>query len=262
MPESIVSAPTVSARDLVVAAGVISRRKLRRHPQRVHLDDGQALDMDADVMIPSNGLRCTIRGRRFVATLAAPPLLRLHKPTGFVTSRRDDGAPSIFTLVPDEFAQQVEPVGRLDVDTSGLLLFTADGTLQHRLTHPKRAVPRVYEATLDEPLDEGSAEALRRGEVTLRDGVVPTVTGLTCVDDAALRWHVTLTSGRYHEVRRLFAACGAPVETLHRRAYGPVIVDDLANGRIERLTGDAYEAVYACVSLEPPAPSLVVEPAD
>jgi len=255
-------APTVLARDIVIATGVISRRKLRRHPQRVHVDDGRVFDMDAQIEIPAEGLRCRVRGQHFRVTLAPAPLWRMHKPTGVVTSRRNDGAPSIFTLVPDAIVDDVEPVGRLDVDTSGLLLFTGDGTLQHRLTHPKRAVPRVYRATLASPLAEDRAQALRTGGVTLKDGVVPSVEALEPASDDRRTWSVTLTSGKYHEVRRLFAACGAPVETLHRVSYGPMRADDLEPGDMVPLTPDERAAVYSAVSLEEPEPALSVVPVD
>lgn len=155
----------------------------------------------------------------------------LHKPTGYTTSARDAGA-LVYDLLPARFALRkplTAPVGRLDRDTSGLLLFTDDGTLLHRLTSPKHHVPKLYEVRLARPLRGDEAELFAAGTLMLESEKTPllpaelTVTG---AQSAALVLH----EGRYHQVRRMFAAVGNHVEALHRARFGALSLDGLPEG--------------------------------
>ncbi len=151
----------------------------------------------------------------------------LHKPVGVVTAMRDDLHPTAYGLVEAApLADELRPVGRLDLDTSGLLLWTTDGTFLQRLTHPKRAVPRRYHAALARPFQAPPAD------LVLEDGHRPSIAALHTIAAAdahpalarpreAKVWaEVTLTGGAYHEVRRIFAALGSHVLALCRVAYG------------------------------------------
>lgn len=201
---------------------------------------------------------CTI-----VAKSSGPVVLAHHKPTGRVTSRVDDGAPSVFSTLPwPHLLDRVEPVGRLDVETSGLLLFTDDGELLHRLTHPKREVERCYETELRRPLTTESAARLMAGGVALRDGHVPAPREMTPLDATGLRWRLTLVEGKYHEVRRMMQAVESPVVTLRRIRYATQSLDALPEpGAWRRLSDDEVSALYASVSAAPsPAPESWVEP--
>lgn len=188
-----------------------------------------------------------------VAKESGPVVLAHHKPVGFVTSRVDDGAPSIFTTLPwPHLIERVEPVGRLDVETTGLLLFCDDGELLHRLTHPRREVERTYETELRRPLNAETAARLMAGAVTLRDGHAPAPRSMEPLDDTGLRWRLTLVEGKYHEVRRMMQAVEAPVITLQRVSYATQrLFEVAAPGSWRRLDDAEVAALYASVSAVP-----------
>ena len=155
--------------------------------------------------------------------------LLLHKPVGCVTAHEDARHGTAYELLREApmFAE-LRAVGRLDLDTSGLLLWTTDGTAVHKLTHPRYAVPRTYHAGLAGPWQEPT-EGL-----VLDDGHAPRITALVAIAEgdahpglrrspgATHHASITITTGRFHEVRRIFAALGTEVLDLCRVAYGPV----------------------------------------
>lgn len=156
--------------------------------------------------------------------------LMLYKPAGFECSRKPQHHPSVLDLLPLPLRERgVQPVGRLDEDTTGLLLITDDGQLNHVLSSAKRKVPKVYLATTKHPLDQTQIDQLLAG-VQLNDDPEP-VAASACeiVDENHLR--LTLTSGKYHQVKRMVAAVGNRVEALHREAVGELVLpDDLKPG--------------------------------
>lgn len=190
--------------------------------------DGKTLGEGDHLEVGVSRCEASFLGRRLRIGLQTPPVVALHKPAGFVTSRRGEGQHlSVFDLLRDHpDYTTLLAIGRLDAMTTGLLLFTVDGTLVHRLTHPRRAVPRTYVAHLVHPADPDALEGLARAEVTLRDGHTPTPSDVRVADDDPCRVTITLHEGKYHEVRRAFAAIGAPVVSLHRVGYGPVRLAD------------------------------------
>ena len=159
-------------------------------------------------------------------------LVALHKPVGHVCSRADDEGPTVHALLPATWSARSprpEPVGRLDRDTSGLLLVTDDHALLHRLTSPRHDVPKTYRATLARPVTPEQTDALVQGTIVLRGETAPCRPAVVeVVDDRVV--DLTLTEGRYHQVRRMFAACGNHVEALHRTAVGACRLDDLVVG--------------------------------
>lgn len=155
--------------------------------------------------------------------------LLLHKPEGAITTASDpQGRPTVLGLVPDE--PRVFPVGRLDRDTSGLLLLTNDGDFANRIAHPRYEVPKTYVAEVEGHLRQGDLARLRRG-VELEDGVVPVDRAriLASKDDASLV-ELVVHSGRKRMVRRLFETLDHPVRTLVRTAVGPLTLGDLEPG--------------------------------
>lgn len=163
----------------------------------------------------------------------APGLvLMLHKPIGYTCSTKDTGR-LIYDLLPPRFrarAPVVSPVGRLDRDTSGLLLMTDDGALLHRITSPRAKLPKVYEATLADDLRGDEAEVFASGTLVLESETTPLLPAqLETVSPRQAR--LTLHEGRYHQVRRMFAAVGNHVAGLHRSAVGGLALDDLEEGR-------------------------------
>lgn len=173
-----------------------------------------------------------------------PTYLMLNKPEGVVTTMSDpQQRPTVATLVPREEHPGLFPVGRLDFNTTGLLLFTTDGELSHRLLHPRWKVPKTYLATVDGWPDENDVAALRRG-VELDDG-------MTAPADVRIleRLHgssvieITITEGRKRQVRRMFSAVSHPVIALHRVRFGPLILGDLASASWRELDHDEVRSL-------------------
>ncbi len=189
--------------------------------------------------------RMTVRGQR----LDPPPgvVLMLHKPLGVTCSHKDAG-PLVYSLLPPRWRSRepaISTVGRLDKDTSGLLLLTDDGDLLHRIISPRRHVPKRYLATLARPLDGSEVARFASGTLMLEGDdkpVAPAVLEPLSPTTAFL----TVTEGRYHQVRRMFAAVGNHVEALHRdRVGGLALPDDLAPGRYGLLGEAEVAAIFA-----------------
>jgi 16S rRNA pseudouridine516 synthase len=174
----------------------------------------------------------------------------LHKPVGYVSSAKDASSPLIFDLLPSRFrfrSPVMAAVGRLDRDTSGLLLLTDDGQLNHRLTSPRTHVAKVYEATLASDLRGDEAEAFASGTLML-DGEAEPLAPATLEVLGPRRARLVLTEGRYHQARRMFAAVGNHVTALHRAALGPLTVGDLAAGEWRLLSAAEIDALRAAAS--------------
>ena len=177
----------------------------------------------------------------------APPLLAAyHKPLGVVSTMRDDhGRPDLATVLPVSWQKLLHPVGRLDADTTGLLLFSRDGDLTHRLLHPKFVVEREYLATVEGDLDEERLRArLEAGVETIEDGEELVVQGklLGIEGDDRQTVRLVVTEGKYRMVRRMLANCGHPVVGLHRVRYGNVWLDeDLAEGESMPIDGASLQ---------------------
>jgi 16S rRNA pseudouridine516 synthase len=194
---------------------------------RVRYEGGVVVDPDAGV--DPGDLHFDVDGQRWPFHERA--LVLLHKPAGYECSRRPAHLPGVMSLLPAPLRNRgVQPIGRLDADTTGVLLLTDDGTLLHRLTHPKHHVAKVYVATTRHAVDADTAARLREG-VTLRDDPTP-VRAFACeaLDRHTLR--LTLTDGRYHQVKRMIAAVGNRCEALHREAFGTWrLPGDLGSGQ-------------------------------
>lgn len=182
-----------------------------------------------------------------------PMVILLHKPTGLETTRSAQGA-IVYDRLPPRFLLRkplLAPVGRLDKDTSGLLLLTDDGTLLHRLTHPRHHVEKTYEVRTARPMQASTVETFAAGRLLLRGETTP----LHPAHLERLGTHdarVTIREGRYHQVRRMFAAVGNHVETLHRSAVGPLTLHDLPVGAWRYLTALECRTLYERVKLPVP----------
>ncbi len=161
-------------------------------------------------------------------------VLAQHKPPGVVTSTEVGAAQTVMELIPEALRHRdLAPVGRLDRDTSGLLILTTDGALNHRLTHPKRHVDKVYIADLARELAPNAEERLARG-IVLDDG--PTLPA-KLERLGPLRIQLTLHEGRFHQVKRMMVALGSAVLQLHRAQVGGLALPaDLALGATRELT--------------------------
>ena len=209
---------------------------------------------DAHESVDTNGLVFEVEGQPWA--YHAKALLMLHKPAGYECSQKPRHHPSVMSLLPAPLRTRgVQPVGRLDEDTTGLLLFTDDGALIHRLTSPKHHVDKVYEVGTKHPLDETQLQRLRDG-VVLDDDPEP-VRAVDAEQLAETHLQLTLGEGKYHQVKRMLAAVGNRVETLHRSRFGPwMLPGDLAPGQwrwvnVADLPAPVKPAVPAASSASP-----------
>jgi len=150
-----------------------------------------------------------------------------HKPTGFVCSRNGQGSRTIYDLLPDHL-HHLKPVGRLDKDSSGLLLLTNDGQLAHQLTHPSFQKKKVYRINLHKPLTRTDEQAISKKGILLDDGI--SRLELSKPDDMRRTWTVTMHEGRNRQIRRTFATCGYSLNRLHRTQLGPYDIGELEPG--------------------------------
>lgn len=176
----------------------------------------------------------------------------LHKPAGLLTAARDRRARTVMSLLPESCARRrVLPVGRLDKDTTGLLLLTNDGELAHRLLSPKRHVWKTYLATVSGRLTSADEAVFAQG-VPLRDfTALPARMTILEADEAESRARVEVREGKFHQVKRMFAACGHEVLRLHRAAFGPLsLPPELPEGAFRELTPEETRQLRACVEQE------------
>lgn len=172
--------------------------------------------------------------------------LMLHKPAGVVTTMRAQSQrPIVADLVPLDRYPGLYPIGRLDADTTGLLLFSTDGDLGHGLLHPSHHVPKTYLVRARGALSDGQIERLRQG-VELDDGPTQPADA-DFIDGDRSQVALTIREGRYHQVKRMFEAIGHPVERLHRSRIGDLALDGLAVGSWRLLEEGEVEALRAAV---------------
>lgn len=176
----------------------------------------------------SPGSIVTLDGRP-IAVQNTYTYLALNKPVGYLCSRRSQGGvPTIYELLP-EALRPLKPVGRLDKDSSGLLLLTNDGDFAHRMTHPSFYKTKVYDVELDHALEPLHQQMISDHGIQLEDGVSKfIVESVSDTDKQTFR--VTMHEGRNRQIRRTFAALGYVVTRLHRTTFGPYTLDDLQSG--------------------------------
>ncbi len=222
---------------LLAAAGVASRRKSEEliEAGRVEVNDETAsLGDSADPAVD----RITLDGEPLVSEKKR--YLLLNKPIGFVTTLSDpQGRPTVMDLV--EVDERVYPVGRLDADTSGLLLLTNDGLFSHRVAHPRFEIDKVYVAEVSESLSDEGKRRLETG-VELDDGMTRPA-GVEFVGRGRKRVRITVHEGKKRIVRRMLQAVGSPVATLERVQLGALTLDGVAQGGWRDLSGLEVDAL-------------------
>lgn len=225
---------------------------------RVRVGQGEALRVCTDP-----AALCAVDAPDFVFEVDGQPwpwqqraYVMLHKPAGHECSQRPGAWPSVYSLLPAPLRQRpgsgrspgVQAVGRLDQDTTGLLLLTDDGQFLHRMAAPRWQVPKRYEVRTRHALDEAQLQRLRTG-VQLRDAPRP-VAALAAEVDGSHALQLTLGEGKYHQVKRMVAAAGNRVEALHRAAIGPLeLPPELKPGQWRWLRPDERDQLLALVGL-------------
>ncbi len=218
--------------------------------QQGHVTVNGQTCVQASAEFEPEGLAYAVQGVPWVYQARA--YLMLHKPAGTECSQKPSAYPSIYTLLPAPLRQRpakgavqgVQAVGRLDQDTTGLLLLTDDGAFIHRMSSPRHHVPKVYEVGTRHPVDARQVQCLLEGVVLDDDPHPVRAAACEATGDHALR--LTLTEGKYHQVKRMVAAVGNRVETLHRSRIGVLTLPaDLAPGQWRWLDAADLQALRA-----------------
>jgi 23S rRNA pseudouridine2605 synthase len=245
MTASSTSAPSSSSSKtlerVLSKSGVASRTEARRiiHARRVRVN-GRIIE-DPDHWVHLTKDRVTLDGRPLRSS--QPVYLLLYKPTGYVTTRHDpEKRPTVYDLL-DDASPWVFPVGRLDLDTSGLLILTNDTQFGERLTNPKFKIPKTYLVKTATLLDDAALEQLRQG-VVLSDGPTLPAQVVRQRDTARHTFlEITITEGRNRQVRRMVEALGTKVLKLVRTRIGPLSIGTLPIGRHRSLTISELQAL-------------------
>jgi len=240
---------------LLSAAGLGSRRQIEDWIQAGRIQvNGQPAQIGQAI---EGTERITLDGRP--VRLSGPPKIRViayHKPMGEICTRDDpEGRPTVFERLPRIRGARWISVGRLDVNTSGLLLFTTDGQLANALMHPSREIERRYSVRILGEVSEPALESMRAG-IVLDDGPARFEKVEAAGGEGANRWYsVAIHEGRNREVRRIFEATGATVSRLIRTGYGPIELGrGLRRGRFRDLEPAEISALYQSVGLPLPTP--------
>lgn len=236
-----------------VCAGLIQKGLVSIKPLQGNEDKAWRIPTDSDLELDPEGLQFKVSAVPGLPDLVWPYANRayivFHKPAGYECSHKASHWPTIYSLLPSPLRlrpqksaiQGVQAIGRLDQDTTGLLILTDDGALIHKLSSPKHHAPKVYEVTTKHPIDAKQVARLLAG-VVLDDSPKP-VLAAACeaVDELGATTHLrlTLTEGKYHQVKRMIAAVGNRVEGLHRsRIGGFELPSDLAAGQWRWMTSE------------------------
>jgi len=241
-------APRVTLARALSKLGVLSRTQARAAIAAGRVAVDGSIERDPDRWLDPAGAVIELDGVRAERTERC--YLAMHKPVGVVTTRADErGRRTVYELLPDGLPF-VSPVGRLDRDSSGLLLFTNDTQLADAISGPRGHVPKVYEVDLDAPLGERDAARFAAGMELDGELLLPVAVAFADARDRR-RAVLTLREGKNRQIRRMAAACGRTVERLHRVAIGPVRLADLAAGAVRVLAPDELAALCAVAAVDP-----------
>jgi len=235
--------------DILFSQGFGTRRVCAGLVQQGFVAVAGSVCEDASTLFEAEGLAFQVQGEPWL--YHAKAYLMLHKPAGYECSQKPSTYPSIYTLLPAPVRQRgggaaagVQAVGRLDQDTTGLLLLSDDGKFIHRMSSPRHHVPKVYEVTAKHPVDAAQVQKLLAG-VVLDDDPKP-VRAAGCVQTGELTLSLVLTEGKYHQVKRMVAAVGNRIEGLHRSRIGGLLLPpELAPGQWRWLTAQDLNSISA-----------------
>ncbi len=220
--------------------GFGTRKDCRRLVRHGHVKVNGSPCEDPFCDVPTSNLVFSVDGvdwpyREFATIL-------LYKPAGYECSRKPVHHPGVLSLLPPALRERgVQPIGRLDEDTTGLLIITDDGQLNHQLSSPKKRVPKVYLVHTADALDERQISALLAGVVLADDPEPVCATECEILDSHRLR--LTITSGKYHQVKRMIGAVGNRVLSLHREAMGRLDLAGLQPGEWRWMEAPDFAAV-------------------
>lgn len=207
----------------------LSRRGADKAVAEGRVEVNGVLARIGDIVVPTDVV--TLDGQR-INTAANTITIIFHKPTGYVCSRNGQGSKTIYDVLPKEY-RHLNPVGRLDKESSGLLLLTNDGELANQLTHPRYGKIKKYQISLNRPLEPLHQQFINNQGIILEDGI--SRLSLERMDDSRKNWQVIMSEGRNRQIRRTFAALGYKVQKLHRTDFGPYTLGDLLSGSTKEI---------------------------
>ena len=214
----------ISLDRILQSQGFGSRKYCRALIEDGDVAIGGKVQTNYKTLVETDGLVLTVFDEDW--TYREHVYIALYKPTGYECSRKPSHHPGVLTLLPEQFTwREVQPVGRLDHDTTGLLLMSDDGAFIHAQSSPKRHVPKVYQATTAEPVAEALVDQLLAG-VQLHDEPAP-LAAVSCVQHGEHQLEIVLEQGKYHQVKRMLAATGNHCTALHRSQIGGLTLESL-----------------------------------
>ncbi|OEF23513.1 16S rRNA pseudouridine(516) synthase RsuA [Vibrio rumoiensis] len=176
--------------------------------------------------------------------MPGPRYFMLHKPDGFVCSHEDSSNPTAFVLLDEIKMDKLHFAGRLDVDTTGLVLITDDGQWSHKITSPKHKCEKTYRVWLEDAIGDDYIEQLTSGIQLRSEKELTLPAKMEVIDASQNELLLTISEGKYHQVKRMFAALGNKVERLHRESIGTIVLDnDLEPGTYRRLTAEEIASI-------------------
>lgn len=176
--------------------------------------------------------------------MPGPRYFMLNKPDGFVCSHEDNTNPTAFVLLDEVNIDKLHFAGRLDVDTTGLVLITDDGQWSHKITSPKRQCQKTYRVWLEDQIEDDYAAQFEAGIQLRSEKALTLPASMEVVDFSQNELLLTISEGKYHQVKRMFAALGNKVERLHRESIGAILLDEnLDAGEYRSLTVDEIESI-------------------
>ncbi|MDO4640733.1 MAG: 16S rRNA pseudouridine(516) synthase [Neisseria sp.] len=197
--------------------------------------NGAIANQPRSIVCPNEIQSLTIDGQAITVVPLPYFYILLNKPENYETSHKPRDYPSIFSLFPDHMRQiGMQAVGRLDADTTGVLLITNDGHFNHKMTSPKHKVAKRYRATLKHPADSHLCESLKSGVLLHDENETVAAADAELSDPTTLL--LTITEGKYHQVKRMVAAAGNRVEKLHRLNFGKWDTENLTSGQWRFIT--------------------------
>ncbi len=236
----------------LVTLGVGSRSEMQKLIRKGGVKVDGAIVTDPGKQVDERAAQLMVQGAPVDGRLTRHVML--HKPAGLLTAARDKKQPTVMDLLPESYAAiGCMPVGRLDKDTTGLLLLTTDGEMNHRLLAPGRHVDKTYRATVDGTLNETHIAAFAAGMHIPEDGKEPAFDAApaTLTLEKADTGLLTIHEGKFHQVKRMFAAVGCQVTQLHRVRFGSLTLDEsLPEGQWRELTEDEVAALYVDAQME------------
>lgn len=214
-----------------------SRKDVKKLVLQKRIEVNGETIVSTDLKIDSNKNIITIDGMRI--NIKKHIYLVLNKPKGYISATKDRAMPTVLDLVPKEYShRELFPAGRLDKDTTGLMIITDDGEFAHNILSPKKHIKKVYNVTLDVPVSEKMVKGFQDG-VVLNDGKCKSAVMQITGTNTAL---VTLTEGRYHQIKRMFGCYSAKVVALQRIVMGNLpLPNDLKMGECRELTTEEIE---------------------